>query len=495
MCKRFFCILIFFLILSIPQLLFSQSGRMARVSVFPLENPEKDLQVEVISINIQKTIEFNLKIINKFNIIPNNITDYSSDIAWLLNYCEKNNIDELIFGKALMQANGSVFIEMSVFNKRKAATTLTKTETADTVLEIFGAADKIAVEMMDSFSGMVMGYGELKFTNSGEKGTYSVYIDNIFAGENINNFSRIVIGQRQIVITQERMFGNIKIFDKAINITEDKITEIIFSIPGFLEKESNSIVKLETYIEKNWDKKYSSKDVEKSFNSLLKLLTITEYSQTAAEKKKEVEEKFAQWNVKKQDMGINNVLSMLDKPLGISIYGAANVMAPTFNEDGTGKWESNNNFTAKAGVAVSVNFLSYFALRAEFAMVQIDASAKEESTDTKKLTAFNMAEIPLLLLLRVPPDKLLSIYAGGVYQLYMSGDKNLKTYGSSDVFSLKSSGQGLVLGALFEIPLSSYVFLSFDIRYTRSLTNWIEDKSAEFFITYFHMGLGLGLKI
>ncbi|MCL2706095.1 MAG: hypothetical protein FWE72_07810, partial [Spirochaetaceae bacterium] len=205
--KRIFSIQIFFLIFLIPQLLFSQVGQMPKISVFPLENKEKDMQIDIISSNIQKTVEFNLKMINKYNIIQNSVTNYSSDSLWLSNYCEKNKIDDLLFGKALVKPDGSILIEMSVFNRQKSAISFTKSETAATVLDIFGAADKLAIEMMHSFSGMHLGFGAVRFINSGEKGPYSVYIDTVSIGENIDNLSTVLNGPRKVVITQVRMFG------------------------------------------------------------------------------------------------------------------------------------------------------------------------------------------------------------------------------------------------------------------------------------------------
>ncbi|MCL2480377.1 MAG: PorT family protein [Spirochaetaceae bacterium] len=483
---------------------------MPKISVFPLENKEKDIQIEVISSNIQKTVEFNLKMINKYNIIQSNVANYSSDNLWLSEYCERNKIDDLIFGKALVQPDGSIFIEMSVFNKQKGAISLTRSETAATVLDIFYAADKLAVEMMHGFSGMHLGFGAVKFINSGDKGSYSVYIDNVAIGENIDNLSTVLNGPRKVIITQVRMFGEEILYDQTINILEDKTTEVNFSIPGFMEKESHSIAKHEKPIEENWDNKYSGKKIDKSFNELFKLLNVFEYSQTAIDKRKEVDEKFAQWNAKKESMGITRGLSILDKRVGISAYGALNIISPSYKdiESYPDKGSDNSNITPKAGIALSFNLASRIAIQTEFTATHIFTSYEYNRNDSplidERVADFGIFEIPVLLVLRVSPDKVFSLYAGGVFQIHFTNSNMLNIINGDEIedhlMPFRKNNAAFAAGALFEIPLARSLFMSLDVRYTRTIQNWV-DKSAgdttyaELFLNCFHIGLGFGVKL
>ncbi len=497
--KKVFCNLsALILLLLMPQFLFAQSGLKPRISVFPLENQEKDLQIEVISRNIQKTIEFNLKMINKYNIIQNAITEYPNSNSWLLAYCEKNNIDDLIFGKAVMQSSGSIIIEMSVFNRHKAAITLTKSETAETVFEIFEAADKLAVEMMGSFSGMHIGFGDLKFINNGDKGKYSVYIDNVFAGEDIEDFPKVLYGERHIKITQVRMFEETAIYDNNIIVTENKTTEVLFSIPGFLEKESKAISQEEIYIDKNWDNKYSGSSIDKSFDKLLKLLGTVTYSQTAIDKKKEVEDKLAQWNAKKKEEGLTRGLSILDKRLGVTAFGGINLMYPRYEETNLSGWESVLTANPKFGASISVNMLSYLAFQVELTYTMATADY-ENPNYLSKGADFELLEIPALLIFRFPPYKVFNIYGGGVFQLHVGDsqygfikDSDDHEYEDSSV-PLKTYGTALAVGALFEMPMK-LIFMSFDFRYVRSITNWADDSTATLYPDYFHATVGFGIK-
>ncbi len=487
------------LLLLIPQFLFSQSETKPRISIFPLENKDKDLQVEVISRNVQKTIELNLKMIDRYIIVDNTVTEYSSDPSWLLKYCEQNNIDDLIFGRSVMRSNSSIFIEMSVFNRKKAAITLTKSETAGTVFEIFGAADKLAVEMMNSFSGMHLGFGELKFINNGDKGRYSVYIDNLFAGENLANFPKVLYGNRSVKITQARMFENSTIYENTVVVTENKTTEVLFSIPGFLEKESSAVLKEETYIDKNWEKKNSIKNIDKRFDKLFTLLETVSYSQTAVDKKKEIENKFENWDAQKEYLAKTSDQSVLDKTLGVAVFGGAVLMYPSYEESGVDGWKPEVNFAPKAGISLSVNIPFNFALQAEVSYMNAAADYTNDNLDLAKGADMELIEIPVLLMYRLP-RKVISIYGGGVCQFKIDGAEYAYTTASGydyedETVPLKTFGMAMAFGALFEIPIKSS-FISVDLRYVRSMTNWVDydDNRITLYPDYFHLTVGWGLK-
>ena len=498
--KLFYKTAAFILLLMIPNFLFSQSSPKPKISIFPLENKGKELQIELISENIQKTMEFNLKIINQHNVIPNSLTDYtdySSDNLWLLYYCEKHNIDDIVFGKALLKPNGSVFIEMSVFNREKAVKTLTKSEKAETINDISKAADKVAIKIMESLCGMQLGFGEVKFINSGEQGKYSVYIDNVFAGENSVDLPKVLIGTRTALIIQERMFGNTIIHDKTISIEEDKTVEIGFSVPGFLEKESSAVSKEEKYIDKNWDSLYSGKNIEKSFNELFKLLSITDYSQTAYGKKKEIEEKFAQWNIKRED---NSIFALFDNPMGVSIYSGMNLNLLRYSEVGSSGWSAENNFGPKLGFSILFNMPPYLGFQSELSITTLSVHYKNETTGEIKGADLDLLELPMLLLFKFPPNKVFSIYAGGVLQFrvgyYEYGyiDAGGGCYQKDKDVTLTRLGAAFAGGILFEIPLSTSSYMSFDFRYVRSIVNWTDESFAELYPDYFHMTVGFGFK-
>jgi len=316
-----------------------------------------------------------------------------------------------------------------------------------------------------------------------------------------------------VVITQVRMFGEEILYEQTVNIQEDKTAEVNFSIPGFMGKESSSIARHETAIESSWDNKYLGKKIDKSFNELFKLLNVFDYSQTAIDKKKEVDDKFAEWNAKKEGMGITRGLSILDKRVGISVYGALNVISASYKDfefpynmyDGN----DSSNITPKAGIALSFNLAPRIAVQTEFAASHAYTNYRYNDIYglliDERVADFGTFEIPILLVFRVSPDKVFSLYAGGVFQINFTSEHMLNKLSNGDEYDeysmpLKKYNAAFTAGALFEIPLAASLFLSFDARFTKSLSSWIDRAPddttySELMLNCFHIGVGLGVKL
>ena len=492
--KVFFSLIIILVLLLLPSFVFAQNK--PKITVFPLENQEKDLQIDVISQNVKRTIELNLKMMDKYVVEDNAVTDYTGTNAWLLDYCAKNKIDNIIFGKANISKTGSVALQMSVYNNTSKTVTLTKTENAETLFDIFRASDLLAIGMIEGFSGMSLGFGELKFKNSGEKGNYKVYIDNVLAGENLTSLSTVIAGSKKVRITQERMFGSYVVYEKSEVIESKKITEIVFNIPGFLEKESASIEKEEKNIEKNWKDKSSSKSVDKSFAKLFEYFKVEGYSEREAAKKKEVEDKYLAWSKQKEEWGIKEGLGTLDKTYGISLFlGGTNSFPHIKINNGWESQHEQNTIGGKIGISFSVNLPYSLALQTELVST-IVTSEFYATSGTDIEVELGIFEIPLFVMYRLS-GKYISIYGGPVFQA-----QNSATYGyhyapdgSKDtIFQINEYNLSLAAGVKAEIPMFASTFLEFDIRYVKDLTTWIDDKGVSITFDYLHFTIGYGIK-
>jgi len=505
--------IIFSFLLLLPCFIYAQSTPKPRITVFPLENQEKDLQIEVISRNVQRTVELNLKMMDQYIVENNNITTYSGTNDWLLNYSTKNNIDNIIFGKSVINnRTGSVMLQMSVFNKSSKSVTLTKTENAETLFDIFKASDLLAIGMIEGFSGMELGFGELKFTNNGEKGKYSVYIDNVFAGEDLASLPTIMTGKKTVKITQERMFGSHVVYNNKESIEDKKITEVIFNIPGFLDKENRTIEKEEKNIDNNWDDKYSKTSIDKSFKKLFDLLKVEGYSESQAEKKKEIEERYLAWEKQKENW--TGRITMLDKPFGISFYFGGGWYEGYYDDKNDGfssdEYGRKDGGGFRFGAAFSVNLPYNFAVQTGFEYVTVESQFRDDygsvsyPTREGKRLEMDLVEIPILLMYRLP-GKFVSIYAGPVFQVKVGGDDYAYHHDWDSVagqevkiedksMPIGTSGGALAFGIKGQIPLSKSIFLDASIRYTRGLAIWIDAEDQTLSIDSFHILLGLGVK-
>ncbi len=75
------------------------------------------------------------------------------------------------------------------------------------ICDIFNAADRLAVALVEGFSGAPVEFGTLRITTEGEPGDYTVRIE------------------------LERYSGSYVLFDEEVRIEEDKPMEIRFRIP------------------------------------------------------------------------------------------------------------------------------------------------------------------------------------------------------------------------------------------------------------------------
>ena len=492
------CTFVFLIFFAIIYSVYSQDTLKPRIAVFPLMNPTEDVQVEIISENVRKTAELTLKMIDRYEVVETDVKKYDGNSEWFSSYSVENSIDSIIFGKADMREDGSILLEMSAYSRGDNSVTMTENETAETVFDIFDASDRLLVSMMESFSGMEhIGFGSVQIINKGEKGKYSVYIDNVPVEDNTEELPKILNGERILRIEQNRMLGPYIVKEESFFLNENEKKVLEFSIPGLTDAELLEITPLENYIDKNWENKYSSKKIDKNFEKLEELFAVTGYSTSADGKKNAVLEKKKEWQLQKQNWGIEKGLSILDKKLGIAGFGGANMSIPGFTAVDSA--EQKNEVGKKYGVSVSYNILNYIALQAEYNFTEYRAKIERETTiDTYTI---ELNEIPVMLLFRMP-NKVMSAYAG-ISFLNKIGDMDIEiediatgdiiTMQESNDEMVKTDGRALIFGALFEIPINRS-FLMFDFRYTSGFDDWARNTDEEIIPKYFSMAIGYGFK-
>ena len=481
--------------------IYSAETLKPRIAVFPLINPSKDTQIEIISENVKKTAELTLKMIDRYEVIDTSVTDYSDTPQDFRRYTEENSIDSVIFGKADIHEDGSILIEMSVFSRGENSIIMTESETAETVFDIFDASDRLLISMMEEFSGMEhIGFGSIKLANSGENGKYNLYIDNVLIGGNIEELPKVLNGNRVLRIEQNRMFGPYILIEESFFLKEDEAKMFDFSVPGFTDDELSKITALESFIDENWDEKYSSKKIDKNFERLEELFTVTDYSLSASDKRAEVLEKKEKWQIRKKEWGLESGLTILDKRLGIGAYGGGTFSFPEFDTSDANS-DQKHSSGKKYGASLSLNILPYLAVQTEYNYVEYTADIDRIATlDTLTI---EMTEIPVMLLLRMP-NKVMSAY-GGISFLSKKGDAVLKIQdngsdlvttvdeGDPGVEIAASKGTAYILGTLFEIPLRK-TYILIDFRYTKAEDDWFKYTSEDLIPKYFSMTAGLGLK-
>jgi hypothetical protein len=210
-----------------------EEGPKTRIGlVFPVPAEGSDENVTLtVSRVITETLSLTLKLLGGYEVIE--IRDPVADPAL---FCEQNEIDNLVLTDITVQGR-NVAITMSIYSAADAQVILTENRTVNSFLKIFDATDTIAVSLMEKFSGQKISYGALRFVNTGSTGPYWVRVDGIIIGESVDSVERILFGEHRIEIYQQRIGGELVVYNQVTDIPEGMTLEVEFRLPYTLEKE------------------------------------------------------------------------------------------------------------------------------------------------------------------------------------------------------------------------------------------------------------------
>jgi len=201
-----------------------------RVAIIPMENMVKDEQYSVICGTVTDTVELTLKLIGEYNVTRVDGVKPYEDPGSVKRYAERNKIDSIIFGKAYLDRNGNMIFQMSVYDRNWNVITITEERKAESIFEIFDAAEELVVSVVETFSGIHVGFGTIRLFNLSEKGDFEVFIDGEFVGKNLPEVKRVLNGVRRVEVKQKRLLEEHVVLDTEIEVYEDEVTDLSFNL-------------------------------------------------------------------------------------------------------------------------------------------------------------------------------------------------------------------------------------------------------------------------
>ncbi len=275
-----------FLLFHTAQLFPEQDKLKTRVAVIPMINAQGDARFDIICETVTDTVELTLKLIGKYRVVREPGIDYYRDKKKAKEYAVKNRIDNLIFGKLYLDEKKKIVMQMSVYDKINDSVTITQQEKIEGILfELFEASDRLVVSLIETFSEVHIGFGDIKLENNGEKGDFYIYLNDEFIGKNILEITHILNGMHTLQIKQQRMLDEAVIFEKEVEVQEDSAAVLQFSIPYMLPEEEKAVTYLTTRITSLEYARERSTEIIQAFTELLKLFTDTSYSPRLEERK------------------------------------------------------------------------------------------------------------------------------------------------------------------------------------------------------------------
>ncbi len=192
------------LLLALSALSAEETDPLPRVSVVPFINEENQHEYEILCDTATKTIELTLQLIGSYDVIPPIAANPYTNPEILLEYSDEKKLDYVIFGKAYPNEAGQLVFQASVYDTVVGEVALTEERTAESILDTFDTADELVIRLMETFSGIHIGFGKVEFVNNGLDGDYQVFIDEKPVGKNIEFLEKVLNGRRRIEIKQNR---------------------------------------------------------------------------------------------------------------------------------------------------------------------------------------------------------------------------------------------------------------------------------------------------
>ena len=276
------------LLASLPVFLVAAgSPPKTRVAYVPLVNVEKAARYQGICSAVTDTLSLNLGLVPRFFVLEAPIDPYRQ-YDQVERYAEKNAVDYLVFGKIMTGRSGEILMQMSVYSKSKNAITVTRDESAKSIFGVFAAANRLVSSVVKDFSGLTIGFGVLEVVNTGEEGSYELFLDGESMGLNVRGSRRVFNGARQVEVKQKRMLGEEVIFSKQVRLEDGKETRVEFAVPYLLPNEKSRVQNLEDSIEGRKEKRSERERVLRTYGELLSLFQDVSYCTRLAEERERI---------------------------------------------------------------------------------------------------------------------------------------------------------------------------------------------------------------
>ncbi len=458
---------------------------------------------------IEETLIRNLDLTGKFRTFISNDGKQFADESGMYEYCGENNLSYLIYGN-VTKTGRDITIEVSIFNATHNGGHLSVRETAETPAKLRTSMDNIFREVFRFFTHENVSFASISFVNRGQDdGSYTLFIDGVNIGRNIEYIDYLVSGSRNIRILQNRMGSGLILADIAIILKPEDRVSIEFEIPSLTEKEKRLISRYEKPIDLYSDDKFKSRRVAAAFDSVLSLLEDPSFCSSAVDKKNDIAAKYEIWKKNMSEWGLSRGLTAADLPYSAGLKTM--VLTSTYDisdwDMAGSKPQGQSSSSFGGGFFCSADIFESSGIQGEFNFYNQKIPASFDSgyplADSSEMeTSAWYIEFPLIVYYRIP-SHLLKFYAGAALKYrttVMKVDITDKATGTSsgseyDEGLLRMANSSWLAGGSLEFPLNSSLFF-LDFRYSRDFYSWFESSAPEedFIASYIACSFGYTIK-
>ncbi len=465
-------IILYFLISGISPVFSQDNTVKPRIAVKKLTVGDPDnIQLQIISDRVTDSTELVLKFMKEYELASINFSGTDESEKTMLDICNKNNIDNIVYGRTYTGSDNSYIIEMSVFSRGKEQTAFTRTGRAETALEIFSTADNLTASIIEEFSGVHIAFGKIHLSNTGVEGSFIPYIDGEPFPPDSYTIENLLIGKRTVEIKQKRMLEETVINTQDVIVKENSVTEFSFEIPHLLPDEAEVIEDQNKIIEKNWDKLKRKDKTARAFNELDSLLSETPYNLSLADLRAEYKKKRVEWEANLAELGKKGKREFI---VGASMGVTAGMVETRDNGDGKSdsdydpiddnKWNKEIHLAPSFGINVQYQVYNSFYIQTELNYKEVSFYEFDG-----KDNYIEIMEIPVLLKFVKQFDiHRIGVYMGPTFYTVTGSDGALNDIDPSGLFNhteAMDGGAGLVMGMEYGIKKGRHL-LTAGFRYS-----------------------------
>lgn len=217
-----------------------QTGRSVpiRIAILPARNLTGDQSLESLGYTIQQTLDVSLGLLGRFHSTIATLDSIGDlpltggsalpdNAEQILTRLESDNLIEIDIQRE--QPSGIIILSARVYAGAERRITVEAMERADTLFEVFDAADVLTDEVLAGLAGRRIEYGSLALLHSGEPVT--VVLNDQPIGTGRSRFPAVVTGRYDLEIRQQRLFGEEVIHRAVVTIEPDVESSAFFSVP------------------------------------------------------------------------------------------------------------------------------------------------------------------------------------------------------------------------------------------------------------------------
>jgi hypothetical protein len=267
---------------------------LPRVGIVPFASQIEDSASEALGSEIANAIDINIRIAGSHEVARVSQPLRAPTLAELDSLAARNRFDSIIFGSVDKPNPRQTVFTVALFDRAQGAVVFQNQWTIRSVLETFDTADAIVGAMVSELSDRRMAFGQLALINTGTQGSYRLYINGVFAGDNISRL-RLLSGTHRVRVEQERMFGRLVVSESTVMVPEDGTGTLQFTIPGMTEQEARRIDGFLASVERTGPEKaeFDFAEIVSEYVALVVALDHAPYSAEMAERREQLCAEFA----------------------------------------------------------------------------------------------------------------------------------------------------------------------------------------------------------